>query len=95
MVQIIEDQQNAVGGECIRFRPYESKRYPGVIAANWQHTPEPASAKGPAPVPQDTPGTRVDIEFMRAVEVAYQDGVPFVWIDDPNGLFPPADRPTF
>lgn len=95
MIQIIEDQQSAAGAKCIRFRPYESKRYPGVIAAHWQHAMEPADAKGPAPIPGDTPGTPVHIEYMRAVQVAHYDGVPFIWIDDPGGLFPPPDRPTF
>jgi hypothetical protein len=32
---------------------------------------------------------------MRAIEVAHQDSIRFVWIDDPEGLFPPPDRPTF
>jgi hypothetical protein len=31
---------------------------------------------------------------MRAVKVAHADSVPFVWVDDPDGLFPLADRPT-
>jgi hypothetical protein len=84
VVQIIEDQQSAAGAKCIRFRPYESKRYPGVISAHWQHAMEPADAKGPAPIPGDTPGTPVHVEFMRAVQVAHDDSIPLVWIDDPK-----------
>ena len=50
---------------------------------------EPVDAKGPAPIPGDTPGTPVHVEFMRAVKVAHDDSAPFVWIDDREGLFLP------
>jgi hypothetical protein len=89
MVQIIEHEQHAGGAKCIRFRPYRSKRRQNVILAHWQHAMEPVDPKGPAPIPGHTLGTPVDIELIRAMDVAHEDGIPFVWIDDPDGLFPP------
>ena len=62
---------------------------------SWQHAGEPAGPKGPAPIDGNLLGTPVEIEFERVVKIAHQDGVPFVWVDDPNGLFPPSARPSF
>jgi hypothetical protein len=33
-------------------------------------------------------------EYKRAYNEAVQYGVPFLWMDDPKGLFPPVNRPT-
>ena len=92
---IIENEQAAGGAKCIRFHVYPSPRRPGVILGSWQHAGEPVGPKGPAPIDHSQLGTSVDIEFQRAVTVAHQGGVPFVWVDDPNGLFPPSARPSF
>jgi hypothetical protein len=92
---IIENEQAAGGAKCIRFHVYPSPRRPGVILANWQHGSQPAGPKAPAPIDGNQLGTPVEIEFQRAVTVAHQDGVPFVWVDDPDGLFPPSSRPSF
>jgi|GraSoiStandDraft_14_1057315.scaffolds.fasta_scaffold676101_2 hypothetical protein len=92
---IIENEQAAGGAQCIKFSVYQSPTRPGVILASWLHAGQPVSPKGPAPVDSSQLGIPVEIEFERAVTVAYQDGVPFVWVDDPNGLFPPSARPSF
>jgi hypothetical protein len=92
---IIENEQAAGGAQCIRFHVYPSPTRPGVILGSWQHAGEPVGPKGPAPIDGNLLGATVDIEFQRAVTVAHQDGVPFVWVDDPNGLFPPSARPSF
>ena len=39
-------------------------------------------------------GVPVEIEFQRAFNEAAQYGVLFLWVDDPEGLFPPTKRPT-
>jgi hypothetical protein len=95
VVEIIENQQDAGGAERIRFRPYRSPRRPDVILASWQHVMEPDGPKGPASIPGQQLGTPVEIEFERAVSTAHQDGIPFVWIDDPDRLFPSSARPSF
>jgi hypothetical protein len=38
-------------------------------------------------------GLDVETEFKRAYNEAIQYGVPFLWVDDPEGLFPPAKQP--
>jgi hypothetical protein len=92
---IIENEQAAGGAKCIRFQVYPSKLRPGVISARWLPVGERVAPKGPAPVDGGQLGTPVHIEFTRAVTAAREDGVPFVWVDDPNGLFPPSARPSF
>ena len=34
-------------------------------------------------------GVPVEIEFQRVVNEAAQYGIPFVWVDDPEGCFRP------
>jgi hypothetical protein len=92
---IIENEQAAEGAKCIKFSVYRSPTRPDVILANWLHAGQPVGPKGPAPIDVSQLGTPVEIEFTRAVTAAHQDGVPFVWVDDPNGLFPPSARPSF
>jgi hypothetical protein len=93
MVQIIEDQQSAAGADLIRFHPYLGQRT-GQILASWQYHVEPNDPKGPASVLSEVLSTPIDIEFCRALTVADHYGVPFIWIDDPAGLFPPSARPS-
>jgi hypothetical protein len=95
VVQIIENEEEAGGAKFIRFRVHPSKRTPGEVLGSWQHAMEPTYPKGPAAVLGNKLGTPAVIEFQNAVAAAHEDGIPFVWIDDPDGLFPPADRPTF
>jgi hypothetical protein len=45
-----------------------------------------------ASIGQNQLGTPVKIEYQRVLREAARYGVPFVWVDDPDGLFPPAKR---
>jgi hypothetical protein len=91
MVQVIDRLEDAGGAECIQFTPYRSPRDPNRILANWQHG---VSQQGMASIGTSVLGTPVKDEYKRAYNEAVQFGVPFLWVDDPGGLFPPADRPT-
>jgi hypothetical protein len=91
MVQVIDRLEDAGGAECIRFRPYRSPRDPNRILADWQHG---VSQQGMASIGTNVLGTPVKDEYKRAFNEAVKYGVPFLWVDDPEGLFPPADRPT-
>jgi hypothetical protein len=90
MVQVIDRMEDARGAECIKFRVYRSPRDPNRTLANWQHG---VSEHGMASIGTSQLGVPVEIEFQRVVNEAAQYGVPFVWVDDPEGLFPPAKRP--
>jgi hypothetical protein len=91
MVQVIEKLEDAGGAECIRFKPYRSPRDPNRKLADWQHG---VSEQGMASIGTSVLRTPVKDEFKRAFNEAVQYDVPFLWVDDPEGLFPPADRPT-
>ena len=98
MVQIIEKQQDAGGAECIKFRVYRSQNpdTPDLILGGWQHsTEEPAYPKGALAVAGNQLGTPVETEYLRVVSYAHEHGIPFVWVDDPHGLYPTAQRPSF
>jgi hypothetical protein len=87
MVQVIDRMEDAGAAECIKFRVYRSPVNPERILASWQH------ADGMASIATSKLGVSVEIEFQRAFNEAAQYGVPFLLVDDPKGLFPPAERP--
>jgi hypothetical protein len=89
MVQVIDRLEDAGGAEYIQFRPYRSPRDPNCILANWQHGVSQQASIGTSML-----STPVKVEYKRAFNEAVQYGVPFLWVDDPAGLFPLADRPT-
>jgi hypothetical protein len=91
MVQVIDRIEDAGGAECIEFRPYRSPVDPSRILANWQYG---ASVNGMASIATSQLGVPVDIEYRRAFNEAVQHGMPYLWVNDADGLFPPAARPT-
>jgi hypothetical protein len=91
MVQIIENEQGAGQAEYIKFRVYQGT---DRILADWQHSTT-GPAKGPVEIATGELGIPVESQFQRAVTYAHERGVPFVWVDDPQGLFPPSARPDF
>ena len=91
MVQVLDRMEDANGADCIRFTVYRSPRDHTLILASWQHA---VSEHGMASIGQSQLGTPVEFEFKRAFNEAAQYGVPFLWVDDPDGLFTPAQRPT-
>jgi hypothetical protein len=91
MVQVIDRIEDAGGTEYIKFRVYRSSRDHNLILGSWQHA---VDEHGMGSIGQSQLGVPVEIEFKRAFNEAAQYGVPFLWVDDPEGLFPPGKRPT-
>ena len=91
MVQVIDRMEDAAGAECIKFKVYRSPVNPERILASWQHAVE---VNGMASIGTSQLGVPVEIEYQRAFNEAAQYGVPFLWVDDPERLFPTAKRPT-
>ena len=91
MVQVIDRIEDAGGAECINFKVYRSRVNPERILASWQYAVE---VNGMASIGTSQLGVPVEIEYQRAVNEAVQYGVPFLWVDDPERLFPTARRPT-
>jgi hypothetical protein len=95
MVAIIERKDAAAGAEFIEFRVYRSPADREHILARWQHArEEPFGARTAPSIAQSTLGTPVEIEFEKVVDYADASGTPFIWVNDPEGLFPPSNWPA-
>jgi hypothetical protein len=44
-------------------------------------------------IDQSKLGNTIEADFRFAVDCADQHGIPFVWVNDPDELFPPWIRP--
>ena len=87
MVAIIEGKEEAGTAQCIEFRIHRSLDDPDIIVASWR------LAHGERTIDESKPGNSVVAEFRYAVDCADQHGIPFVWVNDPDELFPPWERP--
>jgi hypothetical protein len=93
MVQVIDRMEDAGGAEYIHLRVRRSRVNHDLILADWgpHGVDEPGRM---ASIGTSVLGTPVKDEYKRAYNEAVQFDVPFLWVDDPEGLFPLADRPT-
>ena len=87
MVAVIEGKEEAGGARYIEFKVDPSPTDPSRALASWRF-PESGIA-----IDQSKPGNTIEAEFRFAVECADQHGVSFVWVNDPDELFPPWTRP--
>jgi hypothetical protein len=88
VVQVIDNLEE---GGVIRFNVRRSSRDHNLILGSWQHAVDEPGGMGSI---GQSLGESVEIEYQRVREWAARYGVPLVWVDDPNGLFPPAQRQT-
>jgi hypothetical protein len=86
VVAVIDDRSEAGGGRYIEFRVHRSADDPARIVASW------SLGQADKLIDGDRPGTTVLMELRFAVDCADQHGIPFVWVDDPEVLFPPWER---
>lgn len=82
MVAIIEGKEEAAGAQYIEFKVFRSEADSNRPLASWRFPAEGAA------IGQSTNGNAVLAEFRFAVDCADQHGVPFVWVNDPDELFP-------
>jgi hypothetical protein len=87
VVAIIEGKEEAGGARYIEFKVYQSPTDPNGATASW-HFPESGVA-----IDQSKPGNTIETDFRFAVDCADQHGIPFVWVNDADELFPPWTRP--
>ena len=87
MVAVIEEKEEAGGARYIEFKVNRSPTDPDRVLANWRF-PDSGVAIG-----QSELGNSLETEFRFAVDCADQHGIPFVWVNDPDLLFPPWTRP--
>jgi len=87
MVAVIEEKEEAGGARYIEFKVYRSPTDPRCPLASWRF-PDSGIA-----IDESKPGNRAETEFRFAVDCADQHSIPFVWVNDPDQLFPAWARP--
>jgi hypothetical protein len=87
VVAVIEGKEEAYGAPYIEFAVHRSPDDPALVLGNW------CFAHDGRTIDQSKPGTAIAMEFLFAVDCADQHGIPFVWVNDPEQLFPPWERP--
>jgi hypothetical protein len=87
LVAVIEGKEEAGGARYIEFRVYQSPTEPDRVTASWRFPPSGTA------IEESEPGNSIEAEFRFAVECADQHAIPFVWVNDPDELFPPWVRP--
>jgi hypothetical protein len=88
VVAVIEGKEEAGGVRYIEFKVYRSSTDLNRILGSWRFAHGESTL-----IDQSKLGTSVETEFRCVVDCADQHGIPFVWVDDPDELFPPWTRP--
>lgn len=87
MVAVIEGMEEAGGARFIEFKVYRSPADPNHATASWRF-PDSGTA-----IAQSQFGNTIEMELRFAVDCADQHGIPFVWVNDREELFPSWTRP--
>lgn len=87
MVAVIDGKEEAGDARYIEFVVRRSPSDPDLVLGSWCFAPNGVSIDG------SKSGTTVVTELRCAVDCADQHGIPFVWVNDPDSLFPPWVRP--
>ena len=87
MVAVIEGEEEAGGARFIEFTVCRNPTDANRAVARWRF-PDHGTA-----IAESKPGNTIEMELRFAVDCADQHGIPFVWINDPEELFPPWTRP--
>lgn len=87
VVSVIEEKGDAGDARYIEFKVHRSPTDPNLVLGSWRY-PDSGLA-----IDQSKLGTSVQMEFRTVVDCADQHGIPFVWVNDPDELFPPWLRP--
>jgi hypothetical protein len=90
VVAIIEGKEEAGGARYIEFKVDQSPTDPNRIVGSWRF---PSSESAGMVIGQNRLDTTIETEFRHVVDCADQHGIPFVWVNDPDELFPPYNRP--
>ena len=87
MVAVIEAKEEAGGARYIEFKVHRSSADPRRVLGTWR------LAHGEStPVDQSRHDAAAADEFRFVLDCADQHGIPFVWVNDPDELFPPWVR---
>jgi hypothetical protein len=95
VVRVVERKEDAGPARYIEYKAYRSPGDPRLILGAWQYAESVAGAKAAIATATSNLGTPVETDFRRALDYADRHAIPFVWVNDPHGLFPPSKRPPF
>lgn len=87
MVAVIEGKEEAGGAKYIEFIVYCSPAEPNRILGSWRFVHGQSTL-----VDESKPDAAAASELRHAVDCADLHGIPFVWVNDPDELFPPWER---
>jgi hypothetical protein len=87
VVAVIEGKEEAYGARFIEFKVHRSEADPALILGSWRFTQGDSTV-----IDQSKPNTPAVTEFHHVLDCADQHGIPFVWVNDPDELFPPWQR---
>jgi hypothetical protein len=87
VVAVIEGKEEAFGARYIEFKVHRSETDPSLILGSWRLAHGSSTL-----IDQSKPDSPVATEFRLVVDCADQHGIPFVWVNDPDELFPPWER---
>jgi hypothetical protein len=82
VVAVIEEKEGAGAARYIEFRVYRSPSDPNRVLGSWSTA-----------IDRSKPDSPVETEFRHVLDCADQHGIPFVWVNDPDELFPYFNRP--
>jgi len=88
MVAVIEGKEEAGNARYIEFQVYRSSTDPDRIVGSWRFAHGESTL-----IDQSKLDGPVVMEFRHVLDCADQHGIPFVWVNDPDELFPPFMRP--
>jgi hypothetical protein len=94
VVQVIETREEAGTQLDIEFVVYRSPSDPNCPLTRWNHSEKVYG--GPEkvmPIGTSKLGTPIEEQYLRALGSAIECRVPFLWVNDPEGLFPRSARP--
>jgi hypothetical protein len=87
VVAVVETREEAGNARYIEFRVHRSPGDPDRILGSWR------LVHGTSPlVDESRPDAAAATEFRHVLECADQNGIAFVWVNDPDELFPPWER---
>jgi hypothetical protein len=87
LVAIVEEKGAAGGARMIEFEVSRSPTDPDRIIGIWRFT-----GAGSVVIAESKPDSPVAVEFRHVVDCADVHGIPFVWVNDPDELFPYYER---
>ena len=88
VAQVISRHEQAGGAPYLELAVCRSSTHPDTVVAAWRHVEGAVWVwEGAVEIDPGAPAGFADRQFRRILEEADRQGVPFVVIDDPEGLF--------